>query len=64
MQKPDLHAPFDEYLAWRNQQSCSGCGLRFIDRPRDASGAYLDEWATETQCWDCFLKGTDHAPQS
>ena len=45
---------FDRYLAWREEQSCQGCGLRWKDRPKNEKGIITDVWLTEGLCWSCW----------
>ena len=45
----------DDYKRWLTTCSCVDCGARYADRKRDDRGVALDMWATETQCWTCFV---------
>lgn len=50
-------AAFAEYLAWRDQQNCTGCGLNFAEGK--AQGVHF---VCETMCEPCWLKGVDFNP--
>lgn len=58
------HDEWAAYLAWCQEQLCSGCGACYADRPRDAAGNALDQWATETECWSCFVKRSEASTMS